>query len=270
MIKAYAKINLGLNVLKKLENGYHSLEMLNIKVSLSDEILIEESINNIIQYENFDIEPENDLIFKFINDLTEKYEKLPKFKITIIKNIPVGSGLGGMSSDIGSIFKYINETYNLNLTEKEMIEHVKQYGTDICYCLFNKPALVTGIGEKIEFVNLNLPNNLIIINPNIFISTKEIYENVKEYSDSIYNKEYVEKLRNFKSLKNDLEKIVKSINPEINKVINELNNIYPNKVRMTGSGSCIVLYSGCRRIFKKVKEMYPNYNIQMVGVLKGE
>lgn len=270
MIKAYAKINLGLNVLGKLENGYHDLEMLNIKISLYDEIFIEESISNAITYENFQIAEKKDLILKFINDLTDKYQNLPKFKIHIKKNIPVGSGMGGMSSDIGSIFKYINKQYNLNIKDKELIEYVKPYGTDICYCLFDKPAIVKGVGEQIEFVDLKLPNSLILINPKINISTKEVYENVVEYSNHIYTKEYVENLKHFKTLKNDLEKVIKNINPTIINIINELNNIYPDKVRMTGSGSTIVLYSGCRRVLKKVKDMYPNYDVQMVKVLKGE
>ena len=270
MIKAYAKINLGLNVLGKLENGYHELEMLNIKISLYDEIFIEESISNVITYENFQIAEKKDLILKFINDLTDKYQNLPKFKIHIKKNIPVGSGMGGMSSDIGSIIKYINKQYNLNIKDKELIEYVKPYGTDICYCLFDKPAIVKGVGEQIEFVDLKLPNSLILINPKINISTKEVYENVVEYSNHMYTKEYVENLKHFKTLKNDLEKVIKNINPTINNIINELKNIYPDKVRMTGSGSTIVLYSGCRRVLKKVKDMYPNYDVQMVKVLKGE
>lgn len=270
MIKAYAKINLGLNVLGKLENGYHELEMLNIKISLHDEIFIEESKTNKVTYESFEIEEKSDLIFKFINDLTDNYQNLPKFKIHIKKNIPVGSGMGGTSSDIASIINYINNEYNLNLTYQQLIEYVKPYGTDICYCLFNKPAIVKGVGDVIEFVDLKLPNSLILVNPKINISTKEIYQNVKEYSVHIYNKEYAESLKHFKSLKNDLEKVVRSINPTIDIIIKELNEDYPNKVRLTGSGSTIVLYSGCRRVLKKVKDMYPNYDVQMVKVLKGE
>ena len=164
MIKAYAKINLGLNVLKKLENGYHSLEMLNIKVSLSDEILIEESINNIIQYENFNIEPENDLIFKFINDLTEKYKKLPKQIIAekVKKALETLSfkGMGTVSAlqqqaqtleQISDLFftaleeAQANRRQNKNTAEQGGVEVRYSRSAEEEYAEYDKPITVTDV-----------------------------------------------------------------------------------------------------------------------------
>ena len=111
MIKAYAKVNLKLKIVGKLDNGYHELDMINVKISLHDSIYIKESQTTKIEYSNYKISEEEDTIYKMVISLKKKFPQLPDLKIYIKKRIPVGFGLGGMSSDAAAILNYLNDKY---------------------------------------------------------------------------------------------------------------------------------------------------------------
>ena len=147
-------------------------------------------------------------------------------------------GCGGLSAKTLTLIKYINEEHNLNLSINDLINIGIKFGADIPYCLFNGPCIVKGIGEKIEEVELNLKEDLIIVNPNIYISTKEVFINNKKISDrsNIDLENYLD------YLENDLEEAAFTVSKELRDVKEYLVSLDVKKVVMSGSGSTFILF----------------------------
>ncbi len=260
MIKAYAKINVGLRVLGKKDN-YHKLEMINTKISLHDNIYIYKHYKTKIIYDKLKINKEDDTIYKMVMDLKYIYPNIPNLLIKIKKHIPVASGLGGMSSDAAAILLYLNKKYDLGLSRREMKRFLLNYGTDMCYCLYNTPCLVTGIGEVVERINLDMPKKVILFYPIIKISTKNVFDNTDINNESLYKKEVISGLKWHdltKILTNDLEEVVMNQNQEMKEYLTNIKKIVSVPVHMSGSGSCIVIYSSHKKILKTLKKIYPH------------
>lgn len=249
-----AKINLRLKCVGKYENGYHELEMLNIRYPLYDYIYIRKASENSLEFINSNLDGNTDnLVLKVLEYLQNTYNIKERYNIKIEKNIPVGAGLGGGSSNAATVIKYINEEHNLNLSINELINIGVKFGADIPYCLFDAPCIVRGIGELIEQVDLNLNEEIIVVNPNIYISTQEVFKNNKKLSGktNINLENYLE------FIENDLEESAFHINEELKKVKKYLENLDIKKVVMSGSGSTfIVLVEKDKKIevFNKIKK----------------
>ena len=139
--KSFAKINLGLEILNKRNDGFHSIKTIMTKISLFDEIDIRKSSkNSVIQA---GIEEEKNLVTKILNFMQEKYFD-EKLEINIKKNIPYSSGLGGGSSNSASVIKGLNEYLRLNLDSKEMFDIALKFGSDIPFFLSSSSAMVQG------------------------------------------------------------------------------------------------------------------------------
>lgn len=267
---AYAKINLRLNVLGKNEFNYHNLSMLNAKISLADELEIIESTNNEVEYSVDSLNSlENDICLNVLNELIDEFKIKKRYHIYIKKNIPLGAGLGGGSSDVACIINAISELNKLNLTIEEKIKIGIKYGADVPYCLVNDISLVEGIGEKITSLGVNIDKKVIVVNPNLFVSTKEVFQNVTKYSKGlskdeikklIYNKEYD------KLLINDLEEPSFKLNEEL-KHIKESLLEYGNVV-MSGSGSTMLILTEDSDCITKIKDKYPTYLIKETYIIK--
>ncbi len=259
-----AKLNLILKVIDKLPNNYHLLEMFNVLIDLEDIIEIDESNITTVQYDKYKMNAEEDTIYKTIKAFVNKYN-LPEQSIYIIKNIPVGSGLGGVSSNIATIINYLNSYYNLGLTTEELINFVLPYGTDICFLLYNKKAIVKGIGEIVEPINYQLNQQVLIINPNIKIETKYIYNKVKNYSDKILDAEYI-KTNNIEDiLENDLESVVFDNIDEMKDIYNMLKKDLKD-IHMSGSGSTFFVLVDKEIDLDYLKNKYPNYLIKLCNI----
>ena len=262
---APAKLNLILKIVGKLPNNYHLLEMLNIKIDLEDIIEINESKETCIKYDKYKIAKNEDTIYKTINDFITKYH-IPNQNIYIIKNIPVGAGLGGISTDIATIINFLNKKYKLNLTLQELIDFVKPYGTDICYLLTDSPAIVKGVGELIEPISLSKDFKILIINPNIKIETKSIYNKVNNYKPFDLTKEYIEDNQLKNILENDFEEIVFNEYKEIKKLRENLLK-YLDNIHMSGSGSTLFsIIENEDDTIRKLKEKYPDYLIEVHNI----
>ena len=270
MLKAYAKVNLSLKIVNVLPNNYHTLEAVNVKIDLVDEIKITESAQMSVGYQNFHINKDEDTIVKFLNEVQKVYN-IPNLYIWINKKIPVGSGMGGLSSDIAAIFNYINKKYKLGLTFKQMVKFVLPFGTDICYQLQDKPALVKGIGDVIIPLNIKLPKKIMVFSPKITVQTKDIYSLVTKYQKESYSKVLLETF-GLNELKwiytNDLEDATFKKYPEIKRYITELKSYHIGKVQMTGSGSSILIYNQDKYILSKLKEKYPDVDINIYKIKK--
>ncbi len=233
-----AKLNLRLKVVGKLENGYHELEMLNIRYPLNDYIYIKEDNVNSLEFIDSSLDGSIDnLVLKVLSYLQDTYHIQKRYNIKIEKHIPVGAGLGGGSSNAASIIKFINEEHNLNLSINDLIKIGIKFGADIPYCLFDEPCIVRGIGEKIKQVELNLKEELIIVNPNIYISTKDVFVNNKKISP----KTDIDVKNYLSYLENDLEESAFIVSKELKQVKEYLLSLNVKKVVMSGSGSTFIL-----------------------------
>lgn len=178
--KAYAKINLFLNVLDKRKDGYHNLEMINAKVDMYDAIEIKKcqiSTGIIIKSNDLFLSNQDNIVLQCARYLQDLYHIDYGIEITIDKQIPYGAGLGGNSSDAAAVIDGINELAELNLTLVEMKEIGVLFGADIPYCLMNDVAYVSKIGEEIQIIENNLKGkNILLIHPYQHILTADVFK----------------------------------------------------------------------------------------------
>ena len=257
MIKAYAKVNLKLKIVGKLENGYHKLDMINVKISLHDSIYIKEAQTTKIEYSNFKINVEEDTIYKMVSSLKTKFPQIPNLNIYIKKRIPVGFGLGGMSSDAAAILNYLNNKYKLLMTMEEKTAFIKQFGTDMVYCLYDYPAMVRGIGDIVSPVDFIIDKKIIVINPNIYISTKEMYEEFDSNSSKVLG------------LMNDFDYIARAKYYEINDIFDKISIRTKCIPQLSGTGSAIVILEHDKKDYKKIKKEFKNLKVKRYNIRKG-
>ena len=176
--KARAKVNLSLNVLDKRKDNYHNLESIFQKINLYDELYLEkndkETLELITNLKN--VELENNIIYKAYIKLKEKYNTIKGVKVTLNKRIPTQAGLAGGSTDCASFILSMNKLYNLNLTEKELIDLGKTLGADVCPCYYNKAVKGEGIGDVITPIDTKMKYYMLIIKPRISYPTKDMFE----------------------------------------------------------------------------------------------
>ena len=273
-IKSFCKVNLTLKVLKKLNNGYHKIESLITFCEIFDLISLSVSKNahdTIFFSGKFKkgINKKKNTVTKLLDTLrNNKYLEKKRFNINIKKNIPHGSGLGGGSSNAATLLRFFNYKFHLNISTKKMHEIAQQVGSDTPICLYKKNTI---INEKGEILSLNkiFKLNILIVYPNLFCSTKEVYKKNKKFSLSEkkleFNKLTKKQLISFLIDKNnDLEQSVVKLYPKIKKTINFIksqNGCYFS--RITGSGSaCIGIFTDMKSAIhtkKLIRLKFPKY-----------
>ena len=269
-IKSYAKINLSLSVIGKLKSGYHKIESLVSFVNYYDEILIKK-----IKNKNHKIQfigkfskgiNKNNTVSKLLNILDQKKMlNNQKYLIKVIKNIPQKSGLGGGSINASTIIKFFLSKKVFNCSKNNLKNLTKKIGSDVELGLNFKNKILFANGD-LSTITRKLRLFVLIVKPNFGCSTKEVYNNIKNYSPKKFNKfkhKYFN-LKNILELENDLEKVVYKNYPKLNKLKSFLLTL-PNIqfARMTGSGSCIVGYfmsiNSAKNAEKLFKKKYKNY-----------
>jgi len=176
-----AKINIGLYITAKREDGFHDIETVFYPIGVYGmlEMIPSKKHSFSISGIEIPITKENNICLKTFSLLQEKYS-LPPVKIHLHKNIPIGAGLGGGSSDAAFMLKLTNEIFNLNLSDDEFQNFAIQLGSDVSFFLHNKPVLARGRGEILSEIDLSLNTKyLVVIYPNIHISTRDAYSNIK-------------------------------------------------------------------------------------------
>lgn len=245
--RAYAKINLSLDVVQRMENGYHELSMIMVPIDFYDVIEIniadEMSLESNAGYLPID---EKNTVIKAIEIMRREFKFEENFKIKIKKHIPTQAGLAGGSSDGASAIKLVNKLLKLNLPMSKMLEIAKNVGADVPFCLLSKPALVGGIGENLIPFIVNTDFWIILVKPKKGISTKVAFEsldfntiehpNVIAMQDALINNDYEKVIAN---LKNTLEIPALNLVPEIANVKKDLLEIGLDGVLMSGSGSTV-------------------------------
>ena len=177
-IKAYAKINIALDVVGKRDDGYHLLKMIMQTVDLYDIIELEKCDSGINLKCNKHYVPvdEKNLAYKAAKLFMETYSIESGVNINIIKNIPVSAGLAGGSTDAAAVIKLMNKMFNINAGDDELEKIAVKIGADVPYCINGGTALCEGIGEKITKLKPFKDKIVVLVKPPFGVSTKEVYK----------------------------------------------------------------------------------------------
>jgi 4-diphosphocytidyl-2-C-methyl-D-erythritol kinase len=238
-----AKINVGLNVVSKREDGYHNLETIFYPVKLADalEIIPSEKTEFSSSGILIDGEAENNLVFKAYKLLQKDFD-LPPVKLHLHKVVPFGAGLGGGSADAAFALKMLNDYFNLGISIEKLESYASQIGADCPFFIQNKPTFASGIGDQFEPVHLDLSAfEIVIVKPNFSVSTPEAYRNIVP-APANFNLKEIENLpiEDWKNVvKNDFEKSVFPQYPEIEELKNKLYELGAVYASMSGSGSAV-------------------------------
>jgi 4-diphosphocytidyl-2-C-methyl-D-erythritol kinase len=243
-----SKINLGLWVLNKRTDGYHNLSTIFYPINWKDilEIIIDDSSSNHIIIKNYglslDIPIHQNIIYKAYQLLLEKFQKLPAVKVYLFKNVPFGAGLGAGSANATFFIKALNDLFKLNLSKEVLNNLVVKLGSDCAFFLENKPVLAKEKGDKFQPISINLNDYyILIIFPNINVSTAEAYKNIipKMRSEKLEDiiQMPISEWKNY--LENDFEKVVFKSYPIIAEIKKELYKQGAIYASMSGSGSAV-------------------------------
>ena len=238
------KINLGLNILQKREDGYHDIETVFYPVAITDILEIISSENKTL-LNNTGIpvgEYENNLCLRAFHLIKNDFPEVWEIKMHLHKVIPMGAGLGGGSADAVFTLLLLDKKYNLNIPHQQLFGYALQLGSDCPFFLLNQPCFATGRGEILEPVKLLLSEyKMLIVNPGIHINTKEIFKEIIPAIPIKKIKEIIQQpLSTWKNeLVNDFEK---AVFPKYNLIKEIKENMYRHGAvysSMSGTGSTV-------------------------------
>ena len=186
-VKALAKINLGLDVVRRREDGYHEVRMIMQTIHLFDRLEISKNTSGQITMEtNLAFLPtnENNLVYKAAKLLTDEFGIKDGVHVWLHKHIPVAAGMAGGSTDAAAVLYGMNRIFDLGLSKEELMERGVKIGADVPYCVMRGTALAEGIGEKLTKLPPMVKCPVLIAKPQINVSTKFVYENLKLDADT--------------------------------------------------------------------------------------
>lgn len=242
------KINLGLSILQKRDDGFHDLETIFYPVKFNDalEIITASTSDKEMEYSSSGIQiegaEENNLCIKAYYLIKKDYPGLPSIKLHLLKAIPTGAGLGGGSSDAAFTLKLLNEKFHLNIPEQRLMHYAKQLGSDCPFFLKNIPSLATGRGDILEDFPVDLSGYYIaLINPGIHINTGWAFAQLTPHHPEKSIREIVlQPISGWKeNLQNDFEEPIFNAYPEIKNIKDELYKMGALYASMSGSGSTV-------------------------------
>ena len=238
-----AKINIGLNVLKKRNDGYHNISSVFYPIyNLYDILEVIPSSKFSFTCSGISTSKTNNICIKAYEILNKDFD-IGNVSIHLDKRIPVGAGLGGGSSDASFLLKALNILFNLNMSKNQLNEYAKKIGADCPFFIDNTPKHVTGVGDIMKNLDLNLSGyDIKFTFPEISISTAEAYKNVIPKDSENNLMQYInEPICKWKgNIKNDFEESIFKNHPSLNKLKKEIYSKGAIYASMTGSGS--VLY----------------------------
>ena len=238
------KINLGLNIVKKRDDGYHDIETVFFPVHLKDSLEIIEKEKFEFSTSGFSIEGEQDknLCIKAYDLLKKDFPQLPAVQMHLHKAIPMGAGLGGGSADGAFTLKLLNKKFDLSLSEKHLINYSLKLGSDCPFFILNKPCFATSRGEILERTKLDLSAyKFLVVKPPIHISTAWAFSTIKPNQPVKSIKQIIQQsISTWKAeLINDFEKPVFTKYPEIKNIKDKLYDAGAIYASMSGSGSAV-------------------------------
>jgi len=243
-VESPSKINIGLNVVEKRKDGFHNLQTVFYPLLLSDKLTFQKSVKLELNSNSKTLKELNDnLILEAIKLIENETGLKIKVKISLEKNIPIGAGLGGGSSNAAVTLKAINQLYKLKLDYKNISDLALKLGSDVPFFLSAVPSYGESRGEKLIPLNLEIQYPILVVNPGINISTRWAFEKIIP-SKPDYNlikllsgKLDFTEIRNH--VKNDFEPIVYKEYPVIEKIKKDLYEKGANFALMSGTGSTV-------------------------------
>lgn len=250
VFKAYGKINLGLDVVRRLENGYHEVRMIMQSVKLADIVTIkrisEDKIVVRTDQENLPCDERN-LAYKAAKLMKEKYSVQDGVEIFLEKHIPMAAGMAGGSADCAAVLKGMNELFGLGLALEDMQKTGVKLGADVPYCLMGGCALSEGIGEVLTALKAPPACTVLLAKPDIDVSTKYVYEHLK--LDTLERHPDIDGMMqdieegNLEKLCGKLENVLESVTGKEYPVIGEIEKIMKDAgapaAVMSGSGPTV-------------------------------
>ena len=244
-IKAWAKINIGLKILNKRDDGFHNIETTLSTINLSDMLTLEQIDSGlVVDAPNLEVKQEDNLCFRAADLFKRRYGIKEGVRIRLIKNIPIGAGLGGGSSDAAAVLRGMARLFSLHIDDKELMELGTELGSDVPFFIKGGAAYARGRGEELKF--FKLPHmNLVLYYPGYPISTKWAYEEhdkimltpVPDVDNISQGKK--KKIRKGFELENNFEKVVFNRHPDLRDVKMNLLSTGVFFVSLSGSGSSI-------------------------------
>lgn len=245
-----AKINLGLNVVSKRDDGYHNLETVFYPVPIKDalevfpmedgfpsDVRCDLKVTNLF----IDGDEQKNLVVKAYNMIAQDYE-LPRVHVHLYKHIPTQAGMGGGSSNCAYMIRLLNEMFSLGMSDEKMIGYAARLGADCAFFIKAQPAYAEGIGEKLQPISIDLSGyKILVVRPNIPVSTKEAFSLItpqvpkKNCLDIV--RQPIETWKD--ELVNDFERSVFAIHPEIGRLKEMMYEQGAVYAAMSGSGSSV-------------------------------
>ena len=287
-----AKINLGLNIVYRRQDGYHNLETIFYPIGLQDALEIVPTLPE-VPPPNRDLNSEighvgvnektggntpnrffqtgdvihgnngDNLVIRALQLISNEKE-LPPLDIHLFKKIPSGAGLGGGSSDAAAMLRIVNDSFRLCYTDQELAQLAAKLGADCPFFLFNRPAFATGIGDELESLEVDIDDLFcVLVKPDISIPTKEAYAMITPRKPELSLKEIVKKpITEWKELmKNDFEPSVFEKYPQICRIKQQLYERGALYASMSGSGSSVYGFFRKEQELKELRIMFDNHFI---------
>ena len=240
---ANAKINLGLSVIEKRTDGYHNIETVFYPLKIYDAVEITDAGETTCVVAGGSIPGNvNDNICLKAFSALQKDFVFPNQQITLLKNIPVGAGLGGGSADAAFLVKLLNSKFELGLSDQQMEAYLRPLGADCAFFVRNKPVFAYGKGDQFEPLGLDLSGYFIVlVKPNVHVATADAYSGIKPSRAGTSLKDLIHlPLKDWKgSVKNDFEIPVFAKFPEIAAIKEALYHDGAIFAAMSGSGSSV-------------------------------
>ena len=260
-VRAYAKVNLALDVVRKREDGYHDLEMIMAPITLHDLIYINVIDEGIEIESNSKIVPtdQRNIMYKVAQLMQERYGLKKGVKIFVYKHIPTQAGLAGGSADGAAVIKAMNKLFHLNLSYEEMAA----LGADIPFCIYEKTAFVEGVGEKLQFIDEPFEAYLLLVKPKKGVSTQKAFTSLDlskvKHQDCRKMKKGIE-MNDYQgvidNLQNTLELPSIKMVPQIKEIKKEMMKLGFDGALMSGSGSCVFGITRNQEIMNKGYEFF--------------
>ena len=268
IVKSPCKINLGLKILNKREDNFHNILSIFIELNLFDTIEFIKSDSLIVEFTDKNI-PQSNTVTKAIELITKYYNVKINHKITITKNIPIGGGLGGGSSNGAYILKTINELYDLNISNRELLVLSKKIGSDVPFFIDGGIKEIRGTGDIISQINYSKLQNkyFLLVVPSFTISTKWAYKKIKKHLHTLKIHPKFPALTDkvdWTLFVNDFEQVVCSAYPEIldiKKTFYKSGALYSS---LSGSGSTVFGIYNDMKSANQAKNCFDTYHTYLV------
>ncbi len=243
-INSPAKINFGLNVVERRQDGYHNIETIFYPVKLCDKIIFRKSdVDSFSCSDNILALEKDNIILKAKSLIEKHFNRKFYLDINLVKNVPTGAGMGGGSSDAASTLHAMNLLFNLDLSKNDLNNFALLLGSDVPFFLDPRPSFATGRGEKLTLIDFSIDLPMLIVNPGIHIATKWAYSNIraKASANQLYNvinsKSDFDKFKQF--VTNDFELPVFKKFPDVKLIKENMYDFGAVFSLMTGSGSTV-------------------------------